>query len=119
MARGRRGGRNRNKVDKKPLPDKVWRMKARTVNVVDEGAAVTRRLFLLLELMGERGAHVSSMCDVLAVNTTILSPLLDKLRRAGRVLLVRQAGQFVPGGVYRVASQEEQGGNDAPRAKTA
>lgn len=54
-----------------------------------------RRLFALLELVGDRGAHVSAISDVLSISATSLDPVLTKLVRAERI-------ERVSRGVFRI-----------------
>lgn len=95
----RRG--SRPAVKKQALPDRAWGVDERSASVVEGGAKMVRRLFALLELVGPNGAHVSSICEILAVNTVVLDPLLVKLTKAGRLVRVAR-------GVYRPSSPEEQ-----------
>jgi hypothetical protein len=89
MARNLRNGRRFAIVvplAKEPLPDEQWRKStARAAVVVEEGQGMIRRLFALLDLVGDRGVHVSAICEILATNTTVIDPLISKLARAGRV----------------------------------
>jgi hypothetical protein len=89
---------------REPLPDKRWRMTTeRGALVTEEGANVTRRLFALLEAVGDRGVHLSLMCEILGVNTASLDPLLGKLRQAGRVDRMSAPRQFAGmGSIYRL-----------------